>query len=90
MVKATNTMSKDNYKECSILRSHQGDSYLIVIGCDHLCFFVSWKGHSPVPVAHISNESKLPAPETLWGGRLGILTFVYVSVDTTETGLIQS
>lgn len=40
-------------------------------------------------VAHISDESKLPAPDTLWEGRLGLLAFVYVAVDTTGTGLIQ-
>lgn len=63
---------------------------MLVIGCDHLGFFVSWKGHSPVPVAHISDESKLPAPETLWEERLSLLAFVYVAVDTTGTELIQS
>lgn len=39
--------------------------------------------HLSVPVAHISAESKLPAIETLWGGRLDLSTFVYVAVDTT-------
>lgn len=38
--------------------------------------------HCSVPVA----ESRLPALETLWKGRLDLLAFVYVGVDTTGKG----
>lgn len=46
--------------------------------------------HPPVPVAHISAESKLPALETLWEGRLDLLAFGYVTVDTTGKGQTQT
>lgn len=81
---------KENYKECSILRSQKANSYLLVICFDHLYFLYYGSVHPPVPVAHISDERKLPAPETLWEGRLGLLAFVYVAVDTTGRGWIQS
>lgn len=49
-------------------------------------FFLSWKDNSPVPAAHTYDKSKLLAPETLWEGRLGLLAFVHVAVDTTGIG----